>query len=132
MYLVKVKLAAKLFTPDQWPSQSTLVTANRDPDPGIYRGRSGTRALQRRPRRALRSKEHLWQANRLTTIVPTIYISGVSTKVIQGLLALQYAACQRLGVVLGSFADYGVTKQYADTKTQWMLPALLQLLPAAL
>lgn len=46
-------------------------------------------------------------------------------------MTLQYAACQRLGVVLGSFADYDATKQYADTKTQWMLPTLLQLLPAA-
>ncbi|KAJ9480461.1 hypothetical protein VN97_g13111 [Penicillium thymicola] len=69
---------------------------------------------------------------RVTTIVPTVYITEISPKVIRRLLTLQYAACQHLGVVLGSFANYGATKQYADTKTQWMLPTLLQLLPAAL
>lgn len=62
---------------------------------------------------------------RVTTIVPTVQISEISPKVIRGQLTLQYAACQHLGVVLGSFANHGATKQYADTKTQWMLPTLL-------
>lgn len=56
----------------------------------------------------------------------------ISPKAIRGLLTLQYAACQQLGVVFGFFINYGVTKSYAGTETQWMLPTLLQLLPAAL
>jgi hypothetical protein len=52
--------------------------------------------------------------------------------VIRGLLTLQFAACQQLGVVFGFFINYGITKSYAGTKTQWMLPTLLQLLPAAI
>ncbi|KAL5344042.1 hypothetical protein BJX70DRAFT_405219 [Aspergillus crustosus] len=68
----------------------------------------------------------------VTTIVPPVYISEISPKAIRGLLTLQYAACQQLGVVLGFFINYGVTKKYAGTDTQWMLPTLLQLLPAAL
>ncbi|KAL4908665.1 hypothetical protein BDW74DRAFT_188571 [Aspergillus multicolor] len=68
----------------------------------------------------------------VTTIVPPVFISEIAPKAIRGLLTLQYAACQQLGVVLGFFINYGVTKQYANTDTQWMLPTLLQLLPAAL
>ncbi|KAL4738806.1 hypothetical protein BDV11DRAFT_215688 [Aspergillus similis] len=68
----------------------------------------------------------------VTTIVPPVFISEISPKAIRGLLTLQYAACQQLGVVLGFFINYGVTRQYANTDTQWMLPTLLQLLPAAL
>ncbi|KAL4916129.1 hypothetical protein BDW62DRAFT_218870 [Aspergillus aurantiobrunneus] len=68
----------------------------------------------------------------VTTIVPPVYISEIAPKAIRGLLTLQYAACQQLGVVLGFFINYGVTKQYAETDTQWMLPTLLQLLPAVL
>ncbi|KAL4935905.1 hypothetical protein BDV06DRAFT_217067 [Aspergillus oleicola] len=68
----------------------------------------------------------------VTTIVPPVYISEIAPKAIRGLLTLQYASCQQLGVVLGFFINYGVTKQYAGTNTQWMLPTLLQLLPAAL
>ncbi|KAJ0414247.1 hypothetical protein BJY00DRAFT_321152 [Aspergillus carlsbadensis] len=68
----------------------------------------------------------------VTTIVPPVYISEIAPKAIRGLLTLQYAACQQLGVVLGFFINYGVTKQYGGTDTQWMLPTLLQLLPAAL
>lgn len=68
----------------------------------------------------------------VATIVPPVYISEISPKAIRGLLALQYAACQQLGVVLGFFINYGVTRKYAGTNTQWMLPTLLQLLPAVL
>ncbi|KAL4864292.1 hypothetical protein BDV12DRAFT_189027 [Aspergillus spectabilis] len=68
----------------------------------------------------------------VTTIVPPIYISEIAPKAIRGLLTLQYAACQQLGVVLGFFINYGMTKKYAGSDTQWMLPTLLQLLPAAL
>jgi sugar porter (SP) family MFS transporter len=56
----------------------------------------------------------------------------ISPKAIRGLLTLQYAACQQLGVVFGFFINYGVTKSYAGTNTQWMLPTLLQLLPAGI
>lgn len=56
----------------------------------------------------------------------------IAPKAIRGLLTLQYAACQQLGVVFGFFINYGVTKSYAGTNTQWMLPTLLQLLPAAI
>ncbi|KAL4812525.1 hypothetical protein BDW67DRAFT_193607 [Aspergillus spinulosporus] len=68
----------------------------------------------------------------VTTIVPPVFISEISPKAIRGLLTLQYAACQQLGVVLGFFINYGVTRKYANTDTQWMLPTLLQLLPAGL
>ncbi|KAF9630636.1 sugar transporter [Lasiodiplodia theobromae] len=61
-----------------------------------------------------------------------MYISEIAPKAIRGLLTLQYAACQQLGVVLGFFINYGVTKTYAGVRAQWMLPTLLQLLPAAL
>ncbi|KAJ5758090.1 uncharacterized protein N7511_006784 [Penicillium nucicola] len=67
-----------------------------------------------------------------TTVIPPVYISEISPKAIRGLLTLQYAACQQLGVVLGFFINYGVTKSYAGTNTQWMLPTLLQLLPAGI
>lgn len=53
-------------------------------------------------------------------------------KAIRGLLTIQYAACQQLGVVFGFFINYGVTKSYVGTNTQCMLPTLLQLLPAAI
>lgn len=43
---------------------------------------------------------------------------------------MQYAASQQLGVVLGFFVNYGVTKHYAGTNTQWQLPTLLQIVPA--
>ncbi|KAL2835478.1 hypothetical protein BJY01DRAFT_238805 [Aspergillus pseudoustus] len=68
----------------------------------------------------------------VTTIVPPVYISEIAPKAIRGLLTLQYAACQQLGVVLGFFINYGVTKKYEGTDTQWMLPTLLQILPAVL
>lgn len=35
-----------------------------------------------------------------------------------------------LGVVFGFFINYGVTKSYAGTDKQWMLPTLCQLVPA--
>jgi sugar porter (SP) family MFS transporter len=92
----------------------------------------------------------------VTTIVPPVYIAEVchsipslknasskftnridypeqiSPKAIRGLLILQYAACQMLGVVFGFFINYGVTKSYAGTDKQWMLPTLLQLVPAVI
>ncbi|KAL4898358.1 general substrate transporter [Aspergillus ambiguus] len=64
------------------------------------------------------------------TIVPPIYISEISPKILRGLLTLQYAACQQLGVVLGFFINYGVTRSYPGGDIQWMLPTLLQLLPS--
>lgn len=56
----------------------------------------------------------------------------IAPKSIRGLLTIQYAAYQQLGVVFGFFINYGVTKSYAGTNTQWMLPTLLQLLPASI
>jgi sugar porter (SP) family MFS transporter len=47
-------------------------------------------------------------------------------------LTLQYAACQQLGVVLGFFINYGVTRHYAKTNLQYQLPTGLQLLPAVI
>ncbi|GAQ46478.1 sugar transporter [Aspergillus niger] len=66
------------------------------------------------------------------TIVPPIYISEIAPKTIRGLLTLQHAACQQLGVVFGFFINYGVTKSYPGGEKQWMLPTLLQLLPATI
>ncbi|KAL5356277.1 hypothetical protein BJX96DRAFT_186231 [Aspergillus floccosus] len=66
------------------------------------------------------------------TIVPPIYITEIAPKMIRGLLTLQYAACQQLGVVFGFFINYGVTKSYHGGDKQWMIPTLLQLLPAAI
>ncbi|OJZ81553.1 hypothetical protein ASPFODRAFT_64967 [Aspergillus luchuensis CBS 106.47] len=66
------------------------------------------------------------------TIVPPIYISEIAPKTIRGLLTLQHAACQQLGVVFGFFINYGVTKSYPGGDKQWMLPTLLQLLPATI
>ncbi|GME50552.1 Sugar and other transporter [Neofusicoccum parvum] len=68
----------------------------------------------------------------VTTVVPPLYISEIAPKAIRGLLTLQYAACQQLGVVFGFFINFGVTKSYAGSRTQWMLPTLLQVLPAAI
>ena len=34
--------------------------------------------------------------------------------------------------MFGFFINYGVTKRFANTDTQWMLPTLLQILPAAI
>ncbi|KAJ5444316.1 sugar transporter [Penicillium daleae] len=67
-----------------------------------------------------------------TTVIPPMYITEIAPKSIRGLLTIQYAACQQLGVVFGFFINYGVTKSYAGTNTQWMLPTLLQLLPASI
>ncbi|GKZ33074.1 hypothetical protein AbraIFM66950_002849 [Aspergillus brasiliensis] len=54
----------------------------------------------------------------------------VAPKTIRGLLAVQFAACQQLGVVFGFFINYGITKNYDGTDMQWMFPTLIQLLPA--
>ncbi|PYH90440.1 general substrate transporter [Aspergillus ellipticus CBS 707.79] len=67
-----------------------------------------------------------------TTVVPSMYISEIAPKTIRGLLTIQYSCCQQLGIVFGFFINYGVTKAYAGTDTQWMLPTLIQLLPAAI
>ncbi|KAJ5085972.1 hypothetical protein N7532_010743 [Penicillium argentinense] len=56
----------------------------------------------------------------------------ISPKAVRGVLTLQYAACQQLGVVFDFFINYGVTKSYVGTNTPWMLPTLLQLLPATI
>ncbi|KAL4888039.1 general substrate transporter [Aspergillus ambiguus] len=66
------------------------------------------------------------------TVVPPIYITEIAPKMLRGLLTLQYAACQQLGVVLGFFINYGVTKSYPGRDKQWMLPTLLQLFPATM
>lgn len=68
----------------------------------------------------------------VTTIVPPMYISEIAPKAIRGLLTLQYAACQQLGVVLGFFINYGITKHYAGTDNQWRIPTLLQIVPAVI
>lgn len=81
-----------------------------------------------------------------TTVVPSVYLSEVSRtqhclllhglyfqispKPIRGLITLQYAACQQLGVVFGFFFNYGVTKHYSGRNIQWQLPTALQLVPA--
>lgn len=51
---------------------------------------------------------------------------------IRGLLTLQYACCQQLGVVFGFFFNYGITRHHQDTQLQWQLPTGLQLLPAVI
>lgn len=56
----------------------------------------------------------------------------IAPQSIRGLLTVQYACCQQLGVVFGFFINYGVTKHYAGTQKQWMLPTALQLLPAVI
>ncbi|KAI9040625.1 putative transporter [Aspergillus affinis] len=66
------------------------------------------------------------------TIVPPIYIAEISPKAIRGLLTCLYAACQQLGVVLGFFINYGVTRRYPGIDKQWMLPTLLQIVPAVI
>ncbi|RAH52265.1 sugar transporter [Aspergillus piperis CBS 112811] len=65
------------------------------------------------------------------TVTPPMYISEVAPKTIRGLLAVQFAACQQLGVVFGFFINYGITKNYDGTDMQWMFPTLIQLVPAA-
>ncbi|RAL14665.1 general substrate transporter [Aspergillus homomorphus CBS 101889] len=64
------------------------------------------------------------------TVVPAMYISEIAPKRIRGLLAIQYSTCQQLGTVFGFFFNYGITKAYAGHDRQWMLPTLLQLVPA--
>ncbi|PWY94335.1 general substrate transporter [Aspergillus sclerotioniger CBS 115572] len=66
------------------------------------------------------------------TVTPPMYISEIAPKTIRGLLALQYTACQQLGVVFGFFINYSITKTYDGTDMQWMFPTLIQLLPAAI
>lgn len=67
-----------------------------------------------------------------TTVVPSIYLSEIAPKPIRGLITVQYAACQQLGVVFGFFFNYGVTKYHAGTDLQWQLPTALQLVPAVI
>jgi MFS family permease len=67
-----------------------------------------------------------------TTVVPSIYLSEIAPKPIRGLITVQYAACQQLGVVFGFFFNYGVTKYHANTELQWQLPTALQILPAVI
>ncbi|KAE8381742.1 hypothetical protein BDV26DRAFT_301015 [Aspergillus bertholletiae] len=64
------------------------------------------------------------------SIVPPVYITEISPKAIRGLLTVLFAACQQLGVVLGFFVNYGATKRYPGVDKQWMLPTLLQIVPA--
>lgn len=56
----------------------------------------------------------------------------IAPKSIRGLLTLQYACCQQLGVVFGFFFAYGITKYHAGTQLQWQLPTALQLIPAVM
>ncbi|KAK7940970.1 quinate permease [Apiospora aurea] len=65
-----------------------------------------------------------------TTAIPSVYIAEIAPQSIRGLLTVQYACCQQLGVVFGFFINYGVTKSFAGTQKQWMLPTALQLVPA--
>ncbi|KPI44847.1 Quinate permease [Cyphellophora attinorum] len=67
-----------------------------------------------------------------TTVVPSIYLSEIAPKPIRGLITVQYAACQQLGVVFGFFLNYGVTKYHAGTQLQWQLPTALQVVPAVI
>ncbi|KAL5113489.1 hypothetical protein ACEQ8H_008625 [Pleosporales sp. CAS-2024a] len=65
-----------------------------------------------------------------TTVLPSIYLTEVAPRSIRGLITLQYACCQQLGVVFGFFFNYGITKHNAGTQLQWQLPTALQLIPA--
>ncbi|PSN74168.1 general substrate transporter [Corynespora cassiicola Philippines] len=65
-----------------------------------------------------------------TTVLPSIYITEIAPKSIRGLLTLQYACCQQLGVVFGFFFNYGITRYHAGTQLQWQLPTGLQIIPA--
>ncbi|EED16893.1 hypothetical protein TSTA_019550 [Talaromyces stipitatus ATCC 10500] len=44
-----------------------------------------------------------------------IILKQISPKAIRGLLILQYAACQMVGVAFGLFINYGVAKSYTGT-----------------
>ncbi|KAF7541310.1 hypothetical protein G7054_g676 [Neopestalotiopsis clavispora] len=66
----------------------------------------------------------------VTTVLPPIYLSEIAPRSIRGLITLQYTACQQLGVVLGFFINYGITKHFAGTNVQWQLPTALQCIPA--
>ncbi|KAJ6273833.1 general substrate transporter [Bipolaris maydis] len=67
-----------------------------------------------------------------TTVLPSIYLTEIAPRSIRGLLTLQYACCQQLGVVFGFFFNYGITKYHAGTRLQWQLPTGLQLAPAVI
>ncbi|KAK8082399.1 quinate permease [Apiospora saccharicola] len=67
-----------------------------------------------------------------TTVIPSVYIAEIAPQSTRGLLTVQYACCQQLGVVFGFFINYGVTKNFAGTQKQWMLPTALQLVPAVI
>jgi sugar porter (SP) family MFS transporter len=56
----------------------------------------------------------------------------IAPRSIRGLLTLQYACCQQLGVVFGFFFNYGITKYHAGSDLQWKLPTALQLIPAVI
>ncbi|KAI1393114.1 general substrate transporter [Hypoxylon trugodes] len=66
----------------------------------------------------------------VTTILPSIYLAEISPSSIRGLVTLQYACCQQLGVVFGFFFNYGITKSFAGSNLQWQLPTVLQVIPA--
>ena len=72
---------------------------------------------------------HLRQHNHMTRYLPSRQIAPAS---IRGLLTLQYACCQQLGVVFGFFFNYGITKHHAGTQLQWQLPTALQIIPAVI
>lgn len=67
-----------------------------------------------------------------TTVIPSIYIAEIAPQSIRGLMTLQYTCCQQLGVVLGFFINYGVTKYHPGKSLQWQLPTALQLVPAVI
>ncbi|KAJ4354124.1 uncharacterized protein N0V89_005857 [Didymosphaeria variabile] len=67
-----------------------------------------------------------------TTVIPSIYLTEIAPRSIRGLITLQYACCQQLGVVFGFFFNYGITKHNAGTQLQWQLPTALQLIPAVI
>ncbi|KAF3011184.1 hypothetical protein E8E13_011575 [Curvularia kusanoi] len=66
------------------------------------------------------------------TVLPSIYVSEIAPQSIRGLLTLQFACCQQLGVVFGFFFNYGITKYHAGTQLQWQLPTALQIIPAVI
>ncbi|OAL51469.1 general substrate transporter [Pyrenochaeta sp. DS3sAY3a] len=67
-----------------------------------------------------------------TTVLPSIYLTEIAPRSIRGLLTLQYACCQQLGVVFGFFFNYGITRHHAGTQLQWQLPTALQIVPAVI
>ncbi|KAF1816755.1 quinate permease [Eremomyces bilateralis CBS 781.70] len=67
-----------------------------------------------------------------SSMVVPIYISELSPPAIRGRLVGIYELGWQIGGLVGFWINYGLTETMAPSRTQWMIPFAVQLIPAGL